>query len=629
MRLAAWSGNIVLGDITLIEDSAIWKETAANGNTVSFNGTVSGDYTLTVKALDATSFNGTVDLSGLKTTGATTASFGSKAVATIDALTTQAATSLTAEDGASVTFVNVTLKNNSRLTVTGDMEVTEQILSNSTGAGLTVNAESTLTAKKVKNSWGIDMQVDGLLEIGEGGLQMTSSHADTVKGSGIISTSVLGVGNTGTYTFEGGIRLEIGAGGIRQTTENSYYANETTILKDVTIAATESWTNDVTKDLKLASESGTTFEIADTKTVAISGTLSDYSVTSADEDTATVYKGKLVKDGEGTLTLKGSNTYTGGTEVKAGKLVAATGAALGKAGTTTISGGSLEIQAAKATITKSAANTNATITYISGAEGSTGDVYSIDNSGYQVENAKVELVADNATTISNRLIGVELVNNGTGEITAGNGYNDFTSINAASGNITLKGLAAEAGTGNVDTVDNLSIGENRTLSVYSNWTGTLTEATVKVTGSANFASGAIMNGNLVLGNGATVTMADALTMGSTLTLGTGMELDGALLTSVTGLTEGNTVDLFTGVDGLTLGSTSYDADTSLELGTETLSSYFGNVTNPDIYLGYNADTNVVYAGVMQTPVTPAVPEPTTATLSLLALAALASRRRRK
>ena len=613
LRLAAWSGDIVLGDITLIEDSAIWKEAAANGHTLSFNGAVSGDYTLEIKLLDATTFAGTVDLSGIKTTGSTTATFGSASVVTIDTLTTRAATSFTAEEGASVTFTDVNLDNNSRLTVTGEMTVSGQIESKSGGSGLTVNEDSTLTIGKLKNSWGIAMQIDGLLEIGSGGLQMTSGHADTVTGSGTITTSVLGVGNTGTYTFEGGLRLEIGAGGIKQTTENTT-AVEKTILKDVTIAATESWTADVTKNLNLASATGTTFEIAESKSATISGVLSDYVI-----NDSTTHVGKLVKDGKGTLTLKGNNTYTGGTDVKAGKLAAATGKALGKGGTTTISGGSLEITDAKATITKKSGNANATVSYISG---SADDVYGIGNSGYKIEDAKVELASDGATTISNLLDGVELVNNGAGTVTAGNADNVLSAINADAGNVDIVNTQAQ-------TLSSLTIGAGKTVGLYTGAAAPTTptsadEATV-TTGNLTAGAGAKLNANLVLSDGATVKLADALTMGSSVTLGEGMTLSGDLVSTIQGLGEGETTNLFTGVDELYLGGSTTASGNLTEADAVTLGTYFTGFDDT-YYLGYDGQN--VFAGV-KSPVTPAVPEPTTATLSLLALAALASRRRRK
>ncbi len=253
------------------------------------------------------------------------------------------------------------------------------------------------------------------------------------------------------------------------------------------------------------------------------------------------------------------------------------------------------------------------------------DTFGLDNSNYQFKDAKVSYAAaESGTTLGFKLLNSELVNTGSGTLTASHTGNVLSGINASDGNIDIINAKAQS-------LSSLSIGAGKTVGIYSGASApadptSADEATVTTSSLTVGGANAKLNANLVLANGATVKMAEALTMGSTVTLGTGMELDGALLTSVTGLTAGNTVDLFTGVDGLTLGSTSYDANTTLELGTETLSAYFGNVTNPDIYLGY--DGQKVYAGVIQAPVTPAVPEPTTATLSLLALAALAARRRR-
>ena len=257
---------------------------------------------------------------------------------------------------------------------------------------------------------------------------------------------------------------------------------------------------------------------------------------------------------------------------------------------------------------------------MNGVEGTT------DSSAFTISNADVSV--DTTTedkTINNVLAGSKLINGGENVLTATNAGNVLAAIDAKLGSVNVLNTQSQ-------TLSELSIGAGKTVGIYSGASvptapTSADEATVTTSSLTVGGANATLNANLVLSDSATVTMDGALTMGSTLTLGTGMELNGALLTSVTGLTAGNTVDLFTGVDGLTLGSTSYDANTTLELGTETLSSYFGNVTNPDIYLGY--DGQKVYAGVMQAPVTPAIPEPTTATLSLLALAALAARRRRR
>ena len=493
------------------------------------------------------------------------------------------------------------------------------------GAKSTMNIDGTLLAKNASVATG---DATGVINVKDGGILATKG----LKSQRNNAHDAL------ELNLEDGGKLILGETGITAD-------NLTATLAAGTIGITED--SSITKNIALSSTSGTTFNTAkytwgadgasiaegtEGGTLTISGVISDYTVTTTTgegENQVTnteVHAGKLIKDGAGTLKLTQTNTYTGGTEVKAGVLQAASGAALGKAGTTTISGGSLEITDAKATITKSDADTNAAVSYLSDVNDGTGDVYSVGNSAYKVENAKVAIAADGATDISNRLIGVELVNNGTGTITARNGYNDYTSIDAASGDIILKGLAAEATTDKyVDTVANLSIGENRTLSVYSNWNDTLTEATVKVTGTAKFAAGAKMNGNLVLSSGAAVTMAEALTMGSTVTLGEGMTLAGDLVSTIQRLGEGETTNLFTGVDELYLGDSTVASGNLTEADAVTLGTYFTGF-DETYYLGYDGQN--VYAGV-KSPVTPAVPEPTTATLSLLALAALASRRRRK
>ena len=196
----------------------------------------------------------------------------------------------------------------------------------------------------------------------------------------------------------------------------------------------------------------------------------------------------------------------------------------------------------------------------------------------------------------------------------GSGYTfsgdvDVSSLEFVEGtNATFnKGFAADSITlGNNTTINS---GAELTLSVVSAGTGVTLDSAISLEDNAQ------------------MTLAGALSLGDNSLTMSSLVLSGELMTEINGLTEGNTVNLFTNVTALTLGSTSYDANATLELGTVQLGTYFSNVTNSDIYLGYDGDK--VYAGVMQTPVTPAVPEPTTATLSLLALAALASRRRRK
>ncbi len=136
-----------------------------------------------------------------------------------------------------------------------------------------------------------------------------------------------------------------------------------------------------------------------------------------------------------------------------------------------------------------------------------------------------------------------------------------------------------------------------------------------------------LNSGLTLSENATATMDGALTLGNNaLTMGT-LTLSGALMDALNGLTEGNTVNLFSGVSSLTLAGTGYESLSSTD--NMDLSMFISGVDTNKYYLGY--ENNTVYAGFIAQapPMDPTIPEPTTATLSLLALAGLAARRRRK
>lgn len=79
--------------------------------------------------------------------------------------------------------------------------------------------------------------------------------------------------------------------------------------------------------------------------VAITGSVCDFTVNGGGDFAGNLAPGgaalRLIKDGEGTLTLTGTgNNYSGGTEVRGGTLVAGHGAALGR-GSVTIAGGTL------------------------------------------------------------------------------------------------------------------------------------------------------------------------------------------------------------------------------------------------------------------------------------------------
>ncbi len=189
----------------------------------------------------------------------------------------------------------------------------------------------------------------------------------------------------------------------------------------------------------------------------------------------------------------------------------------------------------------------------------------------------------------------------------------------------LASVAVEEGRMNVygtDTYDlnDLKILSESTLMLYEG-DGT-TEATVNVSGSATFAAGASLYANLVLSTGTNLDIAaGGLSMGSTISLQEGVLLSDSMLERVTALSAGESLLLFTGVDGLELNGAEYDAIT--ENDSVLANSYFSNIVGNNYLLVYNGpeDGSLCIANV--------VPEPTTATLSLLALCGMVARRRRK
>lgn len=162
----------------------------------------------------------------------------------------------------------------------------------------------------------------------------------------------------------------------------------------------------------------------------------------------------LEKSGAGTLTLSGSNSYTGATEVSQGVLALGAANRISNSSAVSITGGTFDLGGFTETV--------AGVTMSSGtiANGTlTGSSYAFTNSG----------------TVSANLAGsgVGLIKSGTGtlELSGENTYTGTTQIDA--GTLKLSGIAPSLGTGNV------TVGANGTFG----GTGT-------VNGDVTFAAGA-------------------------------------------------------------------------------------------------------------------------------------------
>ena len=215
----------------------------------------------------------------------------------------------------------------------------------SVGEGVTVNAAS------LTNGWGMGaLTVDGELNF-SGDLKFAtgynnSTENNVIAGTGTIRVNSLTFGNIGTYNISVG-RIEVGFGGIIYDDNGGNNGVPTVNFGATTIAATESWSNGygddaVTPRLTLVSERET-----DENGVLSGGTFFDIvgADTVAEIEAEIRGEGTLVKTGEGTLTLSGALSYTGGTTVEAGTLQLMLGGDYASGDISVASGATLQLSA--------------------------------------------------------------------------------------------------------------------------------------------------------------------------------------------------------------------------------------------------------------------------------------------
>jgi fibronectin-binding autotransporter adhesin len=290
------------------------------------------------------------------------------------------------------------------------------------------------------------------------------------------------------------------------------------------------------------------------------GAIRDFNPTTAGLAVPTNAVVSIGKIGTGTLTLSGTNTYTGGTKILAGTLVMGSASAIGAGGVTLSGGATLDLNGngvsgtpvavaslngAGGTITSSVAGTGPLTLLV-------GDINNVivANSSYAgvIQNgaATVALQKEGAAQLvlggANTFTGGTTINNG-GLVVTGSLAGSGTVTLANSGNATVL-----AGTGSVGNVV-LASGANATIrpgsAASGHSIGTLTASgltvnsgnlqfdlagtgssdAIAVNGTANFASGGSSTVGISFANGAPVAGTYNLLTATTLTLGHTPTLD--------------------------------------------------------------------------------------------------------
>ncbi|MCO9285591.1 autotransporter-associated beta strand repeat-containing protein [Salmonella enterica subsp. enterica serovar Kentucky] len=501
------------GDVT--DDATLELNTGGTfDNAISGSGQVvkSGDETLT--------------LSGTNTyTGGTLISGGTLVASNVEALGTGDVTNdAVLELNTGGTFDNA-ISGSGQVVKSGDKMLT--LSGANSYSGGTLISDGTLVASNVEALGSGDVTNDAVLELNTGG-----TFDNVISGSGKVEKSgddALTLSGSNTYT--GGTLISGG----------------TLVASNVEALGT----GDVTDNATLALNAGGDF------TNNIGGT------------------GRVEKSGDQTLTLSGSNTYTGGTLISSGTLVATSVDALGTGNVTNnatlalntggdfinnIGGTGRVEKSGDDALTLSGSNTYTGGTLISGGTLVANDVNALGTGD----------VTDNAALMLNT--GGDFINNigGTGRVEKSgddtltlSGSNTYTGGTLISGGTLVANDVNALGTG--DVTDNATLALNA-VGDFNNAIGGSGKVeksgddTLTLSGSNTYTGGTLINGGTLVASNVEALGTGDVTDDATLELNTGGKFDNAISGS------GNVVK--SGADTLTLsGSNTYTGGTTINDGT--------------------------------------------------------------
>ena len=645
------AGGTLSVSSTLVLDNAIdlaADSTLHAGADFTQSGVVSGSGGLTKTG------SGTLTLTGTNTfTGATSINAGSLAVSNSSALGTSAGGTTVADGASLVLSAGVTIAD--ALSITGTGAGAAGAIHAQSGSS-TVSGAVTLTGHATINvDSGAGLTLAGGLGDGVGTFNLTKGQAGTLTlagtasydGSTTVNAGTLSIGadshlGSGTLTLAAGTTLDVtgattidnavtlsgnatvqaasavtfsgavsGAGGLTKTGAGTLtLAGSNGFTGNVDLSAgglTLSGGSAVDDGSALAMSSGTTLTLSASEAVgSLSGTgtvaLGANTLTSGGNGTSTSFSGNiggtgaLIKAGAGTLTLSGTNTYTGATTVSAGTVQVQNGAAIGDDSAVSVASGAfLVLSAAEAIGSLAGAGTvtlGANTLTTGGNNGSTTFSGTVAGSGGVVKNGSGTLTLSGTNTYT----GATSVTAGTLALNGGGAMSDNSALTVSSGATLALGasetIGSLAGTGDVSLGSfTLTSGGDNTSTSFSGalsgsgglikaGSGTLTLSgagnSSTFTGGTTVAAGTLSigadshlgSGTLTLAAGTTLAVTGVTTIDNAVTLSGNSTIDTAASTTLSGAITGAGGLTKTGAATLTLSATNgFTGSTTVSAGT--------------------------------------------------------------
>ncbi|EFS6728805.1 autotransporter outer membrane beta-barrel domain-containing protein [Salmonella enterica subsp. enterica serovar Kentucky] len=451
----SYTGGTTISGGTLVASNveALGTGDVTNNATLELN--TGGDFINNIGGTGRVEKSGddTLTLSGSNTyTGGTLINGGTLVASNVEALGTGDVTdNATLALNTGGTFDNA-ISGSGQVVKSGDETLTLSGTNSYTG-GTTISG-GTLVATNVEALGSGDVTDDATLELNTGGTlisdgTLVASNVEALGTGDVTNNATLALNTGGDFTNNisgSGQVVKSGDDTLTLSGANSYTGGTT--ISGGTLVATNVdalGTGDVTNSSTLELNTGGTFDNA------ISGS------------------GQVVKSGDETLTLSGSNTYTGGTLISGGTLVATNVDALGTGDVTdnatlelntggtfdnVISGSGQVVKSGDDTLTLSGANSYTGGTLISGGTLVATSVEAL-GSGDVTDNAVLEL--NTGGTFDNAISGSgQVVKSGDKTLTL-SGANSYTGGTTISGGTLVASNVEALGSGDIDNYASLQL----------------------------------------------------------------------------------------------------------------------------------------------------------------------------